>query len=139
MTIAFAQPGDVQSERDFNEQGEESAPLLWHGRHGRGGKGWFSVDMPVGDVQRTELLITYGGKAWQKSTFDVMVNGQKIGDRDEPARTPDQENPFVDVRYALPAELIAGKSKITVRFQATNGNEIRGIFGVRTVRGDVAR
>ncbi len=139
VTIAFAQPGDVQSERDFNEQGEESAPLLWHGRHGRGGKGWFSVDMPVGDVQRTELLITYGGKAWQKSTFDVMVNGQKIGDRDEPARTPDQENPFVDVRYALPAELIAGKSKITVRFQATNGNEIRGIFGVRTVRGDVAR
>lgn len=138
-TIAFAQPGEMQSERDFNEQGEQSAPLVWRGRHGRGGKGWFSFDMPLGNAESPQLLITFGGKGWEKSTFDVLVNGQKIGERDEPTRTPDQENPFVDVSYALPAELIAGKSKITVRFQARNGNEIRGVFGLRTVRGDVAR
>jgi hypothetical protein len=95
--------------------------------------------MPLGNAESPQLLITFGGKGWEKSTFDVLVNGQKIGERDEPTRTPDQENPFVDVSYALPAELIAGKSKITVRFQARNGNEIRGVFGLRTVRGDVAR
>jgi len=139
-TIAFAQPGEMQSERDFNEQGEDSAPVLWKGRHGRGGKGWFSLDMPVGNVQQAlELWVTYGGNAWRKSTFDILVDGKKIGEQVEPSRSPDQENPFVDVNYGLPAELIAGKSKITVRFQATGGTDIRGVFGVRTVRPDAGR
>ena len=138
-TVAFAQPGEMQSERDFNEQGEETAPVLWRGRHGRGGKGWFSFDLPVANSAGVELWVTYGGNAWRKSTLDVLVNGQKIGDRLEPSRSPDQENPFVDVNYTIPAVLIAGKSKITVRFQATGGNDIRGVFGLRTVRADFAR
>jgi hypothetical protein len=41
---------------------------------------------------------------------------------------------FYDVRYALPAALVSGKQKITVRFQATNGNEIAPVFALRTIR-----
>ena len=137
-TISFAQPGEMQSERDFNEQGEESAPLLWRGRHGRGGKGWFSFDMPVENSRPVALWVTYGGDRWRESTLDILVEGKKIGDHVEPHRSPDQEKQFVDVRYVIPPELIAGKSKVTVRFQATDGNVIGGIFGVRTVRGDQA-
>lgn len=135
-TIALAQPGEMQSERDFNEQGEDSAPLLWRGRHGRGGKGWFSFDMPVGNARPITLWVTYGGDRWRKSTLDVLVDGKEIGDHVEPQRSPDQDKQFVDVGYAIPAELMAGKSKVTVRFQATDGNEMGGIFGVRTVRAE---
>jgi uncharacterized protein len=135
-TIAFAQPGEMQSERDFNEQGEDSAPLLWRGRHGRGGKGWFSFDMPVGNSRPIGLWVTYGGERWRKSTLDVLIDGKEIGNRVEPARSPDQDKEFVDVGYTIPAELTAGKSKVTVRFQATDGNEMGGIFGVRTVRAE---
>ena len=137
-TIAFAQPGEMQSERDFNEQGEDSAPLLWRGRHGRGGKGWFSFDMPVVNSQPIALWVTFGGDRWRKSTLDILVEGKKIGDHIDLHLSPDQEKQFVDVSYVIPAELIAGKSKVTVRFQATDGNEIGGIFGVRTVRADDA-
>jgi uncharacterized protein len=42
----------------------------------------------------------------------------------------------VDASYVIPPELMAGKSKVTVRFQATDGNDIGAIFGVRTVRAD---
>jgi DUF1680 family protein len=135
-TIASAQPGEMQSERDFNEQGEDSAPLLWRGRHGRGGKGWFSFDMPVGDARPITLWVTYGGDRWRKSTLDVLVDGKQIGDHVEPPRSPDQDKQFVDVGYTIPAELTAGKSKVTVRFQATDGNDLGGIFGVRTVRAE---
>jgi len=135
-TIAFAQPGEMQSERDFNEQGEDSAPLLWRGRHGRGGKGWFSFDMPVGNSRPIGLWVTYGGERWRKSTLDVLIDGKEIGNHVEPARSPDQDKEFVDVGYTIPAELTAGKSKVTVRFQATDGNEMGGIFGVRTVRAE---
>jgi DUF1680 family protein len=137
-TIAFAQPGEMQSERDFNEQGEDSAPLLWRGRHGRGGKGWFSFDMPVVNSRPLALWVTYGGDRWRKSTVDILVDGKKIGDHVEPHLSPDQEKQFVDVSYVIPADLIASKSKVTVRFQATDGNDFGAIFGVRTVRADEA-
>ena len=133
-TIAFAQPGEMQSERDFNEQGEDTAPLLWRGRHGRSGKGWFSFDVPVDNAHPAALWVTYGGEGHRKSTFDILIDGKKIGEYVSLPRSPEQEAHFVDANYAIPAEWIVGKSKVTVRFQATEGNEIRGVFGVRTVR-----
>jgi hypothetical protein len=137
-TIAFAHPGEMQSERDFNEQGEDSPPLLWRGRHGRAGKGWFSFEMPVEASRPIALWVTYGGDRWRKSTIDILVDGKKIGDHLEEHVSPDREKQFIDVRYAIPSELLTGKSKVTVRFQATDGNVIGGIFGVRTVRADQA-
>ena len=138
-TIAFAQPGEMQSERDFNEQGENTAPLLWRGRHGRSGKGWFSFDVPVENTHPVALWVTYGGEGHRKSTFDILIDGKKIGEYVALPRSPEQDAHFVDANYAIPKELIGGKSKVTVRFQATDGNEIRGIFGVRTVRDGEAR
>ncbi len=138
-TIAFAQPGEMQSERDFNERGEDSAPLLWRGRHGRAGRGWFSFDMPVENSRPTGLWVTCGGERWRKNSFDILVDGTKIGDHTEPPLSPDQEKKFVDLNYSIPPELIAGKRKVTVRFQATNGSDIGGVFGVRTVRADETR
>jgi DUF1680 family protein len=137
-TIAFAQPGEMQSERDFNEQGDDSAPVLWRGRHGRGGKGWFSFDMPVENSQAVALWVTYGGDRWRNSSLDISVDGKKIADHVEPHLSPDQEKHFVDVSYPIPAELITGKKKVTVRFQSTEGNELGAIFGVRTVRANEA-
>ncbi len=138
-TIAFAQPGEMQSERDFNEQGENTAPLLWRGRHGRSGKGWFSFDVPVENTHPIALWVTYGGEGHRKSTFDILVDGHKIGDYIALPRSPEQDAHFVDANYPIPKDLIGGKSRVTVRFQATDGNEIRGVFGVRTVRDVEAR
>jgi len=134
-TIVFAQLGEIQSEHNFNEQGEDSAPLSWQGRHGRGGKGWFSLDLPIERSRRASLVVTYGGDRLRKSSVDVLVEGRKIGHHEEQPLTPDQDKQFVDVSYAIPVEIIAGKSNVTVRFEATGGNEIGGIFGVRMVRG----
>lgn len=138
-TIAFVQPGEMQSERDFNEQGEDSAPLLWRSRHGRTGKGWFSFDMPVDNSRPIVLWVTYGGEGRRKSAFDILIDGKKIGDYVALPLSPEQEADFVDANYTIPAELIEGKAKITVRFQATDGNEIRGVFGVRTARAGESR
>ncbi len=45
-TIGFAQPGEMQPERDFNQQGEDTQPDRVDGRAGRHGKKWFSFDLP---------------------------------------------------------------------------------------------
>ncbi len=43
---------------------------------------------------------------------------------------------FYDVDYVLPAELVKDKQKVTVRFQATGGNETATVFGIRMVRAE---
>jgi hypothetical protein len=46
---------------------------------------------------------------------------------------------FFDVEYPLPEEVVRGKSKVTVRFQAKEGSQIATVFGLRVIRGDAAR
>ncbi len=53
--------------------------------------------------------------------------------------TPEQDARFFDVEYKIPAETLAGKAKVTVRFEATKGNEIAAVCGLRMIRADAER
>jgi hypothetical protein len=64
---------------------------------------------------------------------------KKVGERMTERRNPEQDVHFIDVEYALPAELVQGKQKVTVRFEASAGGEIPGVFDIRIVRAGVAR
>jgi len=144
-TVAFAQPGQMQTERDFNEQGENSAPTQIPGHFGRRAMRtdttsatpvWFSFDLPVDSAQQMDLVVTYSNDARTNCSFQVLVDGQKVGEQSCERRTPDQDARYFDVRYSLPSQLIQGKQKITVRFDAGAGNEISGVYGIRVVRAD---
>jgi DUF1680 family protein len=135
-TVAFAQPGEMQTERDFNEQGEDSSPDRVMGRPARRGRNWFSFDLPVDSSHPMSLVATYYSDEWRKRTFDILVDGQKIGEQVvEKGGAPH----FYDVEYAVPADLVKDKQKVTVRFQATDGNEIAAVFGIRIIRADANR
>jgi uncharacterized protein len=132
-TVAYAQPGEMQPERDFNQQGEDTEPERVMGRASRRGTKWFSFDLPVDPAHPMAVVVTYYSDEWRKRTFDVLVNGQKVGDQVvEKGGLPH----FFDATYTIPAELVKDKAKVTVRFQATQGNEIAGVFGVRMIRAD---
>lgn len=135
-TVAFAQPGEMQPERDFNQQGEETSADRVMGRPARRGKNWFSFDLPVDPAHPLTLVVTYYSDEWRKRTFDVLIDGQRVGQQVVEKGGPPR---FFDVEYAVPAELVRDKQKVTVRFQATNGNEIAAVFGIRTIRADAER
>jgi len=84
------------------------------------------------------LIVTYYSAEWRRgpARFEILVDGQRVAeqevDRTEPAR-------FYDVEYPIPADLIQGKEKVTVRFQATAGNSVAGVFGIRMIRADAER
>jgi DUF1680 family protein len=138
-TVAFAQPGQMQTERDFNLQGENTSPVLAQGRYGRRGSRWFSFDLPVDPAHPMALIVSYCDDERQKRTFDVLVDGRKVGEQTTERRSPEQDIRFFDVDYPLPAELITGKQKVTVRFEATGGNEIGAVYGIRMIRADAPR
>ena len=63
-----------------------------------------------------------------------LVDAKKVGEQTGARRSPEQEIRFFDVEYPMPADLIADKRKVTVRFEATNGRSTPSVFGVRIVR-----
>jgi DUF1680 family protein len=139
-TVGFAQPGQMQTERDFGQQGEDSSPVELMGRYGRHATKWFSFDLPVDPAHPMLLVVTYSNDArGRRGGFNVLADGTKLGEEVIERRSPEQDVRFFDVEYTLPAELVKDKQKITVRFEATEGNVIPGVFGIRTVRADAIR
>jgi len=136
-TVAFVQPGQMQTERDFNQQGEDTAPIQLQGRYGRRGTKWFSFDLPVDPTHPMAVIVTYGNDERVNATFNVMVDGTKVGEHSTDRHTPDQDVRFIDVRYPIAAELVQGKEKVTIRFETTSGNAISAVYGVRVVRADM--
>jgi len=133
-TVAQLTTGEMQPERDFNQLGENtsiSRPV--HGRRGRlaSANGWFSFDVPVEPGRPMALLVTYHRDSRQPRSFEVLVDGQRIG---EEKFGVSSEERFFDVTYPIPADLVQGKEKVIVRVQATGGNQTATVFGIRMVR-----
>ena len=136
-TVAFVSPGDPEKEKAFNPKSEESSPDRVLGRVGRRSKKWFSFELPVEPAKAMALVITLNPEERAKRTFEVLIDGQRVGegaiDRFPPGSPTGR---FYDVDYKVPAELVKDKQKVTVRFQATSGNETPTVYGIRIVRAE---
>jgi hypothetical protein len=138
-TVAWVQPGEVVFERDFGYQGGEDATAARiEGRPGRRGRSWFSYEVPVDPGHPTTLILTFfsDDRRSAPATFDVLVDGHVLATQ-EVGRTEPRE--FFDVEHPVPGVMVAGKARVTVRFQAHEGSQIATLFGVRVIRGDAAR
>lgn len=134
-TVGTVQPGDPQSEKDhsyLSEPADRQAGRT-NGRGSRTGAGWFSYDLPVDPAAPMAVIVTYFNEAGLPALlaeFDILVDGTRIG-RYEPNQTA---SGFYPAQYPVPASLVGGKSKVTVRFQANAGSRIVPVCGVRMVR-----
>jgi hypothetical protein len=136
-TVAFVHPGEAQAERDSNLRGEETSVFVEpiSGRRGRRGRKWFSFDVPVeraADDEPLALVVTYHSDQPRPRSFEILVDDARIATQTVPASGVSR---FLDMNYALPAAVLAGKQRVTVRFQATEGREIAAVYGVRIIRG----
>jgi hypothetical protein len=131
-TIGFVQPG-ADTEKSFNQQGEETNQDRIDGRTGRRTRKWFSYELPIDPA--TTLVVTFHTDERAKRSMEIFVDSQRVGERTAERTTPGSPTGrFFDVDYKLAPELLKDKKKVTVKFQATGGNETPTVFGVRTVR-----
>lgn len=138
-TVAFVQPGKRETESSFNYQaGEGVTPQRVTGRTGRAGRSWFSYDLSVEANHPMTVVATYysADRRTSPASFDILVDGQQIAEQTVERTDPGH---FYDVSYPVPAALVQGKSKVTVRFQAKDKSQIAAIFGVRMARADELR
>ncbi|MGH9410771.1 MAG: DUF6805 domain-containing protein, partial [Vicinamibacterales bacterium] len=134
-TIAFVEPGRPQTEKDFNYQSEpaDRRPERAAGRSARSGPGWFSYDLAVDPSTPLALVVTYlnpNGQPPAHGDFQIIVDGNAVG-----RFAPNQNaKGFWDAQYPIPAALVAGKKKVTVRFEASVNDRIAPVFGIRIVK-----
>jgi hypothetical protein len=89
----------------------------------------------LGDSHPSALIVTYHSEERSKRSFEILLDGQRIGEQTIERSPPGSAaGKFFDVEYKLPAEVLAGKTKITLRFAAKGGNEIAAVYGVRIIR-----
>ncbi|HEX7545339.1 MAG TPA: DUF6805 domain-containing protein, partial [Gemmatimonadaceae bacterium] len=134
-TVGVVQPGDTQAERDSNYQSEpaDRAAGRMAGQGSRAGAGWFSFDLAVDPSAPMAVIVTYFNEVGLPAPvgdFDILVDGTKVGHYE-----PNQAaSGFYPAQYVVPANLVSGKGKVTVRFQAAAGSRIVPVCGVRMVR-----
>jgi len=130
-TLAFVPAGDPEREKPFNPQGEETTIVRVDGRPGRRGTKWFSYDVPIDASKQLSLVVTLNGDNRRRRTFDILVDGTHVG---EVTLAQSSVSRFIEPEYLLPPFLVRDKQKVTVRFEATGGNEIAAVFGLRLIR-----
>ena len=139
-TISYVPAGDAAKEKQFNQQGEDTTDDRFAVRTARRAKKWFSFDLPIDASHPIVLLVTYHPEERTKRSFEILVDGQRIGEQTIERFPPGSAaGHFFDVEYKIPVELLTGKQKVTVRFQATGGLEVAAVYGVRVVRADAQR
>jgi DUF1680 family protein len=125
---------NADSERAHNLQEGNSGSGDFEGKRWRDAHdgGWFSVDLKIQPDHPEELMCEYWGSDAGGREFDILVDGQKIA-----TQTLNNNHPgeFFDQTYPIPAELIAGKGHVTIRFQAHPGMMAGGVFDLRMLKG----
>ena len=132
-TVDSVRIGDAESERAHNLQGEKTiggSHYTGRWRHAEPG-GFFAYDLAVDPNARNILVVTYWGSDVGR-TFDILVDGQRIATQTLNNNKPDE---LFEVEHPLPADLVAGKQKITVRFEGRPASLAGGVFGLAVVRG----
>jgi uncharacterized protein len=131
-TVDRVNPGEEQNERDHKLQGERTnAGDFGDHKYRHAGDGWFSWELKVLSGAAQQLCVTYWGSDNGGRDFDILVDGEKLATEKLVGKKP---GAFFDQTYPLPENLLTGKSKITVKFQAHPRNTAGGVFGCAVLK-----
>ena len=128
--VDVVEVGNAASESAHDLQGEntESGDYLQRRWRQATRGGWFSYRMKVAPDTPMAVLASYWGADAGGRLFDIQIDGKTIASETLEHKSPGQ---FVDVEYAVPAELTHGREHVTVRFQAHAPRRIAGgVFGL---------
>ena len=95
-----ADPGDREGEKKFNQQGVETSVIRtgWPRRPAR--DQWFSYDLPVnGAAPWSTLVATYNSDQRRPRSFDVLVNGTRVGSETQPQSSLSQVSTRRNTRF----------------------------------------
>ncbi len=143
VTIDMVVPGHMQSETDhgFKSEGQTStgmhSPAAQDGCNGSWRDvvgGYISYELAVDPDGKNYLVsIFWGSDTWgaYERVFDIYVNDQLL--QEDYILNNNKPDQLEYLYIELPEEMTKGKTSVTVKYQADEGKQAGGIFGVRIV------
>jgi len=133
-TVDLVNAGEEQDERDHNFKGERTDTREFNDRNFRYAEtnGWFAWELKVLPNQPQELSVAYGGGGRGGSALDVFVDDTKLA-AERPSGVG--RGPGLNTKtYPLGADVLKGKAKVTVRFQAPPDLRGASVSSVRVLK-----
>lgn len=134
-TVDAVNTGEQQPEADHFMTHNLSAGGVAHDEPWRMAQagGHFAYRMSTGGHTALSLLVRYHGAECAGSAFDILVDGNTVAGETIDAAGDDS---FVSREYPIPAELVAGKDNVEVRFAARDSRPTAPVYHVRLVAPD---
>jgi hypothetical protein len=134
-TVDKVQPGEQQPETDHKMETDRSNTGNTNDiffRDARNGH-YFSYLMQTGGEANLTLRLTFWGQdEWRTCEFDIMIDDQLMCSVNNTHKW--RTSQFKTEDYAIPADLLKGKSQVRVKFVAKPGKQVGEIYGVRLIK-----
>lgn len=124
---------DMQSERDHQLTGENTHAgkvNAYNWRDARDG-GYFQFTLATKKETRLQLSVDYWGRDGGNRSFNIRVDETVIANQTLTDKGVDDSYNCI---YNIPEELLIGKEKVTIRFQALPQNSAGGVLGCRLLK-----
>jgi uncharacterized protein len=135
-TIDKIQPGQQQPEADHYLKSEHSGSGIYMNEFWRDARdgGFFSYNLNTKGETNLSLRVRYWGNENTNRTFELLVDDQVLATENTNGKWKVLD--FREVEYPIPASMLEGKNKITLKFKPLPGNTAGGIFFVRLIRNE---
>jgi hypothetical protein len=134
-TVDKVQPGEQQPETDHKMETDRSNVGNTNDvffRDARDGHYFSYLMQTQGSTSLTLRLTFWGQDEWRSCEFDIMIDDTLLCSVNNTHKW--RTSQFKTEDYAIPAELLKGKSQIRVKFVAKPGRQVGEIYGVRLIR-----
>jgi len=129
-TIDYVITGTQQSESDHSMKTSNSSKGSYNGEYWRDGEMFSYLLQTDGQTDGVTLMVRYWGGDGGNRQFDILVDNTVIATES----LTGGKSEFVNVEYAIPAELLADKTSVRVKFKALEGNVAGGVYYLRLLR-----
>jgi len=133
-TVDFVAPGEQQPEADHLIQKQNSNTGNQHDEFWRDARdiGYFSYELSINNETGLSLLVKYWGAEWGNRKFEIYIDDKKLITEDNTGKWNQSE--FQNIEYAIPDEMVKGKNKVRVKFQALPGNTAGAVYYLQLIR-----
>ncbi|MDO4163856.1 MAG: glycoside hydrolase family 127 protein [Bacteroides sp.] len=94
--------------------------------------GHFSYNLATGNETELSLMVRYWGHEGGNRTFDILIDDTLLTEECLTGKWDKDE--FMNVEYPIPADMLKGKSSVTVTFRSKPGQVAGGVFYVRLLK-----
>jgi len=128
-------PGEQQPEADHKMLAERSNKGVTNDVFYRDAlpKGYFSYEFATQGVDTdVTLYVKYWGFEWNPRKFTILIDDTEIASVDNRNRW--RTGQFKTEEYAVPQSVLAGKSKVRIKFQAGEDSFVSAVYEVRLLK-----